>query len=206
MREDYFYHGTQMPSDYREETWTYDDFGRMTSHKIDDPWIFDFDVVRFYTYRSDGKLQNIKLQDEFRFGDERPRVVESFSYKFDGSLKESTEWGVYTSNYGWVSWLQTQYTHTSPGYDKITKLIDTSGDFKPDFKEIIDTWRNADGQETHVLTSYYDGAGALTGRDKIVKTWEGDRLIAEVRDFNIHDGVIEYQSTSSEFVLDLLVA
>jgi hypothetical protein len=201
MREEHYpVYGDEEPSSYREEVWTYDDAGRVLTWKIDDPEMFDNDITRFYTYRPDGNLQNIRKQDEYTFGDDRPRVTESFSYKVDGSLKEQTAWGEWTPH-GWAPWVQTQYTHTSPGYDKVTKLIDLTGDFKPEFKEVTDTWRNGDGQDTHILTSYYDSKNALTGRDLFKLTWEADHLVSETRDYNIWDGVVEYSFTS-----ELLVA
>jgi hypothetical protein len=195
LREDYFSHGEQSPIDWREETWTYTDFGKVASHVVEDYNFFNVPVSRFYTYNANESLRTIRLQDEIRFGDDRPRVVESFSYNKDGSMKEQTLWGTY-SEFGYSPWTQIQFTHTSPGYDKTTKLIDLTGDFKFEFKVVTDVWRNDMGQDTHTLVSRYDAGNNLLGRDLVQKGWDGDFLAWETRDLNIHDGVVEFNFTS----------
>jgi hypothetical protein len=130
-------------------------------------------------------LRNIRLQDEDLYGDDRARVVESFSYKIDGSLREHTHWGIDTE-FGFAPWQQTQMTHISPAYDKITTLIDLTGDFKFEFKVVEDTWRNADLQDTHILTSRYDAGGKLLGRDLTVKTYNEWGLATETTDYGLN--------------------
>jgi hypothetical protein len=209
IRTDWFTGGFQSDIDWREETWTYNDWGKVESHVIEDYNVFNVPVSRFYTYNSSGQLRNIKLQDEIRFGDERPRIVETFSYNKDGSMKEKTDWGIHTE-FGWATWQQTQFTHVSPAYDKITTLIDLTGDFKFEFKVVEDTWRNAEGQDTHILTSRYDATGNLLGRDLITQVWDEYAEFGPAERYvDIgNDGVFEEVFTRSVTlpVADLMVA
>jgi hypothetical protein len=179
---------------FHEEVWTYNSGNQVMTHKVEGNNTFfgqDYSQFYTYTYSTGGLLQNIRLQDEDRFGDGRARVIESFSYNPDGSMKEQTFWGTDTA-FGFSPWTQVQFTHTSPGYDKTTKLIDLTGDFKVNYKEVTDVWRNPDGQETHTLISRYDATDKLLGRDLFKKGWDGDFLVWETRDYNIHDGFVEY--------------
>ena len=201
-RSDNTAYGTQAPSDYVEETWDYDSAGRLLKHRLDDPITFDCEIIRTYHYKN-GVLQNIKEQNDIRFGDERPRIDESFTYNKDGSLKTKTDWADWSEN-GWMQRVDTTYTWKA-GYDAQKITFDREGDFKPEAIKLVENWYNADGKLTHTLTSHDPGgdggplAGGFNSRDLFVKTWDGDTLVAETRDYGI-DGAIEYEFTSQLLV------
>jgi hypothetical protein len=200
--EAYFAWGEQGPSDYRHESWTYDATGNVTVYRIDDPNFFNVEVTKFYTYRWD-KLQNIKLQDEIRFGDERPRIVESFTYNEDGTLKTSTNWADY-SEYGWFQRVDTYYTWGN-AYESRKIVYDREGDWNPERIKFVEEWKNADGHVTHILTSHdVDGNGTYDSRDLIARVFDGGVMVSEIVDIGT-DGIYEEVYTRT-VEADFLVA
>lgn len=193
-----FAYGAQNPGDYVSETWSYDAAGRLAQYQIDDPNFYDDVITNYYRYNRAGLLQDIKIQDEIRFGDDRPRIDESWTYNKDGTMKTHTSWADY-SDKGWFQRVDTAFTWRQ-GYDSQKVTYDLQGDFDPEAIKLVENWYNADGHLTHTLTSHDDGgdggplAGGFDHRDLFVKTWQGDVMVAETRDFGL-DGTIDYQMT-----------
>lgn len=197
---DYLASGDQAPGDYRDEFWLYDDQGRLSEHRLDDPTFFDCEINRFYSYDKGGNLRAIKEQNEIRFGDERPRTDESFhNYDSEGRPTLHTSWADW-SDYGWMQRVDTTFTWRD-GYDSRRITYDFEGDRNPEAVKFVENWYNSDGNLTHTLISHDpegDGgplAGGYDSRDLFVKGWNGDEMVSETRDFGA-DGVIEYQFTS----------
>lgn len=198
LEEDYYTYGFQAQSDYRNEDWEYDAQGRLVKHTVDDPTMFNNVIVRNYNYKH-GDLRTIKEQNENRFGDERARTDESFTWNKDGTLKTKTDWADW-SDRGWMQRVDTEFTWRD-GYDSQLIKYDFEGDFDPEAIKFVENWYNSDGNLTHTLISHDpegDGgplAGGYDSRDLFVKGWNGDEMVSETRDFGA-DGVIEYQFTS----------
>lgn len=203
QQEDNFAYGFQAQSDYRDESWTYDAAGRLSAYVVDDPIFFDCVITRTNVYDKAGRLAKITEQNEIRYGDERARIDESFTYNKDGTLKTHTDWADY-SDMGWMQRVDTAYTW-SAGYDAQRLTYDVQGDWDPEAIKLVEHWYNASGKLTHTLVSNdLDGnGGALPGgydsRDLFVKTWDGDTIVSETHDYGA-DGLVEYSFTSQLLV------
>ncbi len=194
-------HGVVMDLDRATETWVYDSVGRLLVNTIDDPAMFDFVITRSYHYKH-GNLQNIKLQDEFLFGGARPRIVESFTYNKDGSVKTETDWATH-SEYGWFQRVDTAFTRKA-GYDSQRITYDLEGNFDPERVELEENWYDAAGNHTHTLTTHdVDGNGTWDVRDLTVRTFNEWGLASETTDYGA-DGSVEetyFKTVEPDFVL-----
>lgn len=197
--------GVTHPGDYLRETWTYRPDGQsVLSHAIDDPFRFDCVITRTNTYNSNGQIINVKEQNEIRYGDERARIDESYTYNSDGTMKTKTDWADH-SDKGWFQRVDTAFTWKT-GYDSQKISYDLTGDWDPEAVKFVEHWYNADGKLTHTLTSHdNDGnggilAGGYDSRDLTVATWVGDTKVAEYTDIGL-DGILDATFTS-----DMLVA
>lgn len=198
--------GDQAPSDYREETWQYDNDGNLLEHRLDDPVLYDCEIIRTYNYKY-GNLQTIKEYNPIRFAgsdSERARTDESFHYyDEEGRATLHTSWAD-NSDLGWMQRVDTTFFWMD-GYDNQTAMYDVQGDGIAEHKKFTENWYNADGQMTHTLVSYdfgADGGPLINGYDKrdlFVKTWDGETLVHETHDFNA-DGTFEYEFTSGLLV------
>lgn len=180
--------GQEDPSAYRLETWDYGANGTLSKTFVEDTGIYNNPIIRTYTYKN-GLLQNIKEQNENRYGDSRARTDESFTYNKDGTLKTKTDWADHCE-FGWFQRVDTAYSRSN-GYERQEIKFDFEGDFDPERVKLVETWKDAGGNATHVLTTHdVDGNGTWDSRDLIVRAFNEYGLASETVDYGA-DGTIE---------------
>lgn len=188
----YLSHGGQAPGDYRQETWTRDaTTGTAQSYSIDDPISYDCVITYNYVYKH-GRLQSIRLIDEVRFGDDRPRIWESYHYNKDGSLKLKTQWAQDEDGQRWQRIDTTETKQTADGYQTTTKKYDVEGDLIPEKIVFVKSWKNDGGKETLRLTHHDTNAdGVFDSTDMVSRIfgYHGE-LVSETIDYG-NDGIVE---------------
>lgn len=181
----------------RTDTYTYNGKGLLTEYRIDNPH-YEVETAWHYKYNSAGQVTQVKHEDPFIYGDERPRNSETYKYNKDGSLKESNRYDEYMNG---------QQVLEDKGkfyYDDglLVKEVHTgqNGNWQTITGWQDEFWYNDLNQKTHQLTSFdVDGDGVYEAGTRTLQSWaynpDGSVGYYEL-DANTGDGIAEMQEFS----------